>query len=50
MGALSLTSRKAVQRAGFGPLIPDMVHAPYPNCYRCPFGKQTDTCAVESKT
>jgi 4-aminobutyrate aminotransferase len=47
MGALSLTSRKAVQRAGFGPLIPDIVHTPYPNCYRCPFGKQTDTCAVE---
>jgi SAM-dependent methyltransferase len=47
MGALSLTSRKAVQRAGFGPLIPDIVHTPYPYCYRCPFGKQTDTCAVE---
>jgi 4-aminobutyrate aminotransferase len=47
MGALSLTSRKAVQRAGFGPLIPDIVHTPYPNCYRCPFGKQPDACAVE---
>jgi 4-aminobutyrate aminotransferase len=47
MGALSLTARKAVQRAGFGPLIPGVVHAPYPYCYRCPFGKQPDTCAVE---
>ena len=47
MGALSLTARKAVQRAGFGPLIPGVVHAPYPNCYRCPFGKREDTCAVE---
>jgi 4-aminobutyrate aminotransferase len=47
MGALSLTSRKAVQRAGFGPLIPDIIHTPYPNCYRCPFGKQPDACAVE---
>jgi 4-aminobutyrate aminotransferase len=47
MGALSLTSRKAVQRAGFGPLIPGVVHAPYPYCYRCPYGQQPDTCTVE---
>src|SRR5882757_9680386 len=47
MGALSLTSRKAVQRAGFGPLIPGVVHAPYPYCYRCPYGKQPESCAVE---
>ena len=47
MGALSLTARKAVQRSGFGPLIPGVVHAPYPNCYRCPFGKEPEGCAVE---
>ena len=47
MGALSLTARKAVQRAGFGPFMPGVVHAPYPYCYRCPFGKQPDSCAVE---
>lgn len=47
LGALSLTARKAVQRAGFGPLLPGVVHAPYPYCYRCPFGKQPDDCAVE---
>jgi len=47
MGALSLTARKAVQRAGFGPLVPGVVHAPYPYCYRCPFGKQPEGCAVE---
>jgi 4-aminobutyrate aminotransferase len=47
MGALSLTARKAVQRAGFGPLVPGIVHAPYPYCYRCPFGKTPDGCAVE---
>ena len=47
MGALSLTSRKAVQRAGFGPMVPGVVHAPYPYCYRCPYGQQPDTCAVE---
>ncbi len=47
MGALSLTARKAVQREGFGPLVPGVVHAPYPYCYRCPFGKEPDSCAVE---
>ncbi len=47
LGALSLTARKAVQRAGFGPLIPGVVHAPYPNCYRCPFGQTPEACAVE---
>src|SRR5271169_3801372 len=47
MGALSLTARKAVQRAGFGPMLPGVVHAPYPNCYRCPFGQREESCAVE---
>ena len=28
MGALSLTARKAVQRSGFGPLVPGVHHAP----------------------
>jgi 4-aminobutyrate aminotransferase len=47
MGALSLTARKSVQRGGFGPLIPEVVHTPYPNCYRCPFGQTPESCAVE---
>ena len=47
MGALSLTARKAVQREGFGPLVPGVVHAPYPYCYRCPYGKEPESCAVE---
>jgi 4-aminobutyrate aminotransferase len=47
LGALSLTARKSVQRAGFGPLIPGVVHAPYPYCYRCPYGQTPDQCAVE---
>ncbi|HEU0124318.1 MAG TPA: acetyl ornithine aminotransferase family protein [Bryobacteraceae bacterium] len=46
-GSLSLTASKAVQRAGFGPLLPGVVHIPYANCYRCAYGKQPDTCAVE---
>src|ERR1700704_37 len=38
MGALALTGSKAVQRRGFGPLVPGVYHAPYPYCYRTPAG------------
>ncbi|MGP8246313.1 MAG: acetyl ornithine aminotransferase family protein [Bryobacteraceae bacterium] len=47
MGALSLTASKAVQRAGFGPLVPGVVHAPYAYCYRCAYGRTPERCAVE---
>jgi 4-aminobutyrate aminotransferase len=46
MGSLSLTGSKAVQRRGFGPLIP-VQHIPYAYCYRCAYGKHPDTCNVE---
>ncbi len=39
-GAMSLTSSKPVQRAGFSPLLPNVVHVPYPYPYRCPFGAE----------
>ena len=47
MGALALTASKAVQRRGFGPLMPGVFHAPYPDCYRCPLGLQAESCAAE---
>ena len=47
LGALALTSRRPVQRAGFGPFMPGVHHIPYPYCYRCPYGKSPDTCGVE---
>jgi 4-aminobutyrate aminotransferase len=47
MGSLSLTASKAVQRRGFGPLVPGVYHAPYADCYRCPIGLRPDTCAAE---
>src|SRR5881394_1701453 len=50
MGALSLTASKAVQRRGFGPLVPGVHHIPYAYCYRCAYGKTPDTCAVECAT
>jgi 4-aminobutyrate aminotransferase len=47
MGALSLTASKAIQRKGFGPMVPGVVHAPYANCYRCPVRRQPETCCGE---
>lgn len=47
MGALSLTASKSVQRERFGPLVPGVTHIPYADCYRCAYGQQPETCAVE---
>jgi 4-aminobutyrate aminotransferase len=43
MGALSLTSSRAVQRRRFGPLVPGVTHIPYPNTYRNPFSAMSDS-------
>jgi 4-aminobutyrate aminotransferase len=34
LGSLSLTASKAIQRRGFGPFMPGVYHAPYPDPYR----------------
>ncbi|HYB75379.1 MAG TPA: acetyl ornithine aminotransferase family protein, partial [Nitrososphaerales archaeon] len=39
-GAMSLTASKPIQRKGAFPLVPEVVHFPFPYCYRCPW-KQT---------
>src|SRR6478609_9054071 len=46
LGALALTSSKSVQRRGFGPLMPGVYHAPYPDQYR--FNGSADACADAS--
>jgi 4-aminobutyrate aminotransferase len=46
MGALSLTASKSIQRKGFGPLVPGVSHATYPDPYRCPPGMTPDDYAV----
>ena len=46
LGSLSLTSSKAVQRRGFGPLLPGVYHAPYPDPYH--FQGSADACAAAS--
>lgn len=47
MGSLSLTSSKSVQRKGFGPLLPGVIHLPYPYCYRCPYNLEPKSCGIE---
>ena len=43
-GAMTLTSSKARQHAGFGPLVPEVYHVPFANCYHCEFGKEYPAC------
>ncbi len=47
LGSLSLTASKAVQRRGFGPLVPGVHHLPFAYCYRCAYGKRPESCGVE---
>jgi len=46
LGALTLTSSKLIQRRGFGPFMPGVYHAPYPDPYR--FNGSPDACADAS--
>jgi 4-aminobutyrate aminotransferase len=45
LGSLSLTASKAVQRRGFGPFMPGVYHAPYPDPYRA---SSPDAAAAQS--
>jgi len=38
MGSLSLTASKPVHKKKFFPMMPGVIHVPYPNPYRPPFG------------
>ncbi len=47
MGSVSLTASKAIQRRGFGPVMPGVYHAPYADCYRCLWQLKPETCQAE---
>jgi 4-aminobutyrate aminotransferase len=47
MGSLALTGSRSGQRKNFFPMMPGVHHVPYADCYRCPYGKTVDSCAVE---
>ena len=46
-GAMSLTSSKAMQRAGFGPMLPEVYHVPYANRYRCQYCRGRSECTLD---
>ena len=46
LGSLSLTASKAIQRRGFGPFMPGVYHASFPDTYR--FAGSADACAEAS--
>ncbi len=46
-GAISLSALSLNMRRKIGPLVPEIHHIPYPDCYRCAFGQEEDTCHLE---
>jgi len=44
LGSLAFTASKPVQRRYFYPMLPGVVHVPYPYCYRCPFRLEYPDC------
>ncbi len=45
-GSLALTSSKARQHGGFGPLLPDVHHVPFGSCYRCEYKLSYPSCEL----
>jgi 4-aminobutyrate aminotransferase len=46
-GAMSIGGkRSSAGTKGFGPFLPGVVFAPFPYCYRCPFGQTPDNCRL----
>lgn len=46
-GAISLSALSLNMRKKIGPLLPEVHHIPYPDCYRCAFGKSKESCDLE---
>jgi len=46
-GAISISAISLNMRRKIGPLVPDVFHISYPDCYRCKCGKKEETCNLE---
>ncbi len=46
-GSISLSALSLNMRRKIGPLLPDIYHIPYPDCYRCPLGHCQESCSME---
>jgi 4-aminobutyrate aminotransferase len=47
MGALSLTASRAIQRTGFGSLLPGVFHMPFPDTYRGTYGVRPECASAD---
>lgn len=46
-GAISISALSLNMRRKIGPLVPDIYHINYPDCYRCKCGKKVEDCNLE---
>lgn len=46
-GAISLSAISLNMRKKIGPLLPEIEHIRYPDCYRCAFKEKVETCNLE---
>ena len=49
-GAISASAISLSMKRKIGPLLPEVFHLPYPNCYRCEFNGEVETCKRECFT
>ena len=47
VAAMSLSASSSGWKFGFQPLLPCVYHAPFPYCYRCPFGEEYPGCSFQ---
>lgn len=45
-GAISLSAVSLNMVRGLGPVVPGVVHVPFADCYRCPFGLKYESCGL----
>ncbi len=50
MLTMTMTSKPEPYKSKFAPFASDVYRVPYPNCYRCPFYKEPDSCNLECFT
>lgn len=46
-GAISASAISLNMKRKIGPLLPEVFHLPYPNCFRCEFNGEVETCNRE---
>lgn len=46
-GSMTMSAISPKMRRKMGPFVPDIYSFPYPNCYRCSFGEEKDTCDLK---